>query len=196
MEHCNRSTDLKYNAQQTNGFLCLPLGLPHEPKTYMLIPDEHRLGSGAGITAPCSPSHGHTKGTVLGSQPRTFVYDHIDDRHCSDPVLPRDLLDLWPDRLHVSSLCIARFPRVGNPYQVIPQVDNCSRGNVRTPVPFVPHRQIAPGAPHSSCLVGALGAIGLLFCFMAFHTYLQKRRHFASRTTWKPPSSAGSASRP
>ena len=43
MEHCNRSTDLKYNAQQTNGFLCLPLGLPHEPNPYLLIPDEHRL---------------------------------------------------------------------------------------------------------------------------------------------------------
>ena len=180
--HCNRSTDLKANdLPQTSTVLS-----PNEPT--ISIPDDHRLGSGAGVTVPCSPLLGHARGTVLGRQPRTFVYDHIDDRHRSDPVLLRDLRDFWPDRLHVSSLSTARFPLVGNPYQVLPQVDNCSRGNVRIPVPFVPNHQIAPGVLHSSCLVGALGAIGSFFCFMAFHTYIQKRRHFASRTTWRPPS--------
>ena len=117
MGHCNRSTDLKsYEPAQPVTSLS-----PNEPNaTTLLIPDEQRLGSGAGVTVPCSPLLGHAIGTVLGRQPRTFVYDHIDDRHRSDPVLLRDLRDFWPDRLHVSSLSTARFPLVGNPYQVHP----------------------------------------------------------------------------
>ena len=110
MGHCNRSTDLKANEQtQTVVFLS-----PNEPNaTTLLISDDQRLGSGAGVTVPCSPLLGHARGTVLGHQPRTFVYDHIDDQHRSDPVLLRDLRDFWPDRLHVSSLSTARFPLVG-----------------------------------------------------------------------------------
>ena len=59
--HCNRSTDLKANEQtQTVVFLS-----PNEPNaTALLISDDQRLGSGAGVTVPCSPSVDHTRGTV------------------------------------------------------------------------------------------------------------------------------------